>query len=99
MRKICGTAMLIALTLLVRLGRADPEFQNLGFESSLVIPPPANQFAPSSTMSQAFPAWSGFLDAESVPWITVNNVTLGRANISILAAELDAPGDGVMDGK
>jgi hypothetical protein len=64
--------------------RCQGTFQNLDFESALIIPDPTSPFYPNAVaVPAALPGWTAYIAGPAYPDILYNDVTINAAAISI----------------
>src|SRR5438552_2069280 len=83
MKTFTSSLSCVALLCIGFSARAQGTFQNLGFESAVLVPIPGDpygrvQFAP------AFPGWIGYVGADQQTAALYNNVFLDTSGISII---------------
>jgi PEP-CTERM motif len=81
--RICWVLLIVALVCADQNLRAQGNFQNLDFESAIIVPIPGDvygrvEFAP------AFPGWTGYIGTNQVPLALHNNIFLGSAGLGIM---------------
>ena len=73
-------------------------FQNLDFESANLPSLPADQSGGYVPISQAMPAWSGYLGAASVSQVFQNNLSTGSAAIDLFGPDYRVGPGRIIDG-